>query len=157
MAVTLQELQKKGINTKYPRFKAGQTVRVYEKIKEGTKERIQIFEGLIIQIGGTGIGKTLTVRKIIGGIGVEKIFSIYSPVIDKIEITKEAKVRRGRLFFMRERRGKSARLKEKFMVAEKFEDKEVIEENKEVVEETEVVSEDLEVEKKENEVEAEKV
>jgi large subunit ribosomal protein L19 len=117
----LTKLQKTSIQKKFPRFKAGQTVKVHEKIKEGDKERVQIFQGLILKTGGQGSGKTITVRRIVGGIGVEKIFSIHSSVIANIEITKEAKVRRSKLFFMRERRGKSARLKEKFLTEKDLE------------------------------------
>lgn len=114
-SITLQTLQRESAKKSYPAFKAGQTVRIHERIREGDKERTQIFEGLIIQTKGQGAGKTITVRKIIGGIGVEKIFSIYSNVILKIDLVKEAKTRRSRIFFMRERSGKSARLKEKFL------------------------------------------
>lgn len=97
-----------------PKLKTGYTVRVHQKIKEGDKERIQIFEGLIIKMnGGTGVTGTVTVRKISEGIGVEKIFPIHSPNIVKIEVKKIAKVRRSKLYYMRDLSGKSARLKEK--------------------------------------------
>jgi len=115
MAITIQELQAKTARKGLPRFKSGQTVRVYEHIREGNKERTQVFEGLVIATGGQGSGKTITVRKIIGGIGVEKVFSISSPIIEKIELIKEAKTRRSKIYFMRQRSGKSARLKEKFL------------------------------------------
>ena len=98
---------------KVPPLKSGQTVKVFQKIIEGGKEREQAFEGLIIRIHGAGIVKTITVRKIVDGIGVERIFPIHSPNINKIEIKKEAKVRRSKLYYMRERSGKSARLVEK--------------------------------------------
>lgn len=96
-----------------PKLKTGYTVRVHQKIKEGDKERIQIFEGLVIKTNGSGIGRTLTVRKISEGVGVEKIFPIHSSNIEKIEVVKIAKVRRSKLYYMRERFGKSARLKER--------------------------------------------
>ena len=115
MTISLQELQSAGSVKGFAKIKSGQTVRIHEQIQEGQKSRIQIFEGLVIKTGGSGLGLTITVRKIIGGIGVEKLFTPNSPSIVKVEITKEAKVRRSRLFFMRERKGKSARLKEKFL------------------------------------------
>lgn len=96
-----------------PDLKAGMTVRVHQKIKEGEKERIQIFHGLIIKISsGAGVNKTFTVRNIVSGVGVEKIFPVYSPNVVKIEVKKKAKVRRAKLYYMRERSGKSARLQE---------------------------------------------
>ena len=105
-----------------PALNTGMTVRVHQKIKEGEKERIQIFEGLIIKIShGHGVDKTLTVRKVVEGIGVEKIFPIHSPNIAKIEITKKSKVRRSKLYYMRERFGKSARLKGRFLTGEEKE------------------------------------
>lgn len=96
-----------------PQFGAGDTVNVHYKIKEGNKERIQQFQGVVIQRKGSGLTETFTVRKISGGIGVERIFPIASPAIDKIEVNKHGKVRRARIFYFRERRGKSARIKER--------------------------------------------
>ncbi len=119
----LQEVQKLAIKKKVPAIRAGNTVRVHQKIKEGEKERIQIFEGLVIKLNsGHGADKTFTVRKIVQGIGVEKVFSLYSPTIVKIEIKKKAKVRRSKLYYMRERSGKSARLKEGFVTEAEMED-----------------------------------
>lgn len=113
---TLQDIQELAIKKKVPVIQPGHTVRVHQKIKEGEKERIQIFEGLVIRVhGGHGADKTFTVRKIVEGIGVEKIFPLYSPNIQKIEVKKESKVRRAKLYYMRERAGKSARLKESFI------------------------------------------
>ncbi len=118
----LQEIQEKSRKT-VPVIKSGLTVRVHQKIKEGSKERIQVFEGLVIKVNsGHGADKTFTVRKIVEGIGVEKIFPLYSPLIDKIEVKKEAKVRRAKLYYMRERFGKSARLKESFISEQKMEE-----------------------------------
>lgn len=98
---------------KVPVLKAGYTVRVHQKIKEGGKERIQIFEGLVIRVSsGAGVNQTVTVRKMVDGIGVEKIFPIFSPNIEKIEVTRIGKVRRAKLYYMRERQGKSARLRD---------------------------------------------
>jgi len=115
----IQNVGKKFIK-KVPDLKPGVTVRVHQKIKEGEKERIQIFEGLIIAISaGNGPSKTFTVRKIVEGIGVEKVFPLYSPNIAKIQVKKESSVRRAKLYYMRKRSGKSARLREKHIVEEK--------------------------------------
>ena len=98
-------------------MRTGDTVRVVQKVKEGDKTRLQTFEGLVIaQKHGHEIGGTFTVRKISAGIGVERIFPIASPFIEKIEINKVGKVRRARIFYFRDRRGKSARIQEKKQV-----------------------------------------
>jgi len=108
----IQKIQKK-FQKKVPVFKAGATVRVHQKIKEGGKERVQIFEGLVIAVNsGSGPDKTFTVRKMVGNVGVEKIFPLYSKNITKIQVTKSSDVRRSKLYYMRKRSGKSARLKE---------------------------------------------
>ena len=96
-----------------PNFGAGDTVSVHYKIKEGNKERIQIFQGVVIQRRGNGATETFTVRKMSSGVGVERIFPTSSPAIDKIVVNKEGKVRRSRIFYLRERTGKAARIKEK--------------------------------------------
>ena len=99
---------------KMPAFRAGDTINVHVKIKEGSKERIQQFQGVVIQRRGyNSNGETFTVRKISNGVGVERIFPITSPSIDKIELIKEGKVRRAKLYYMKGRQGKSARIKEK--------------------------------------------
>jgi len=96
-------------------IRPGNTVSVYQKVKEGEKERVQVFEGLVIARNhGKGINSTITVRKIISGIGVEKIFPLNSPTIDKIEVGKKEKVRRAKLYYLRGAKGKRARLKEDF-------------------------------------------
>lgn len=97
----------------YPEFKAGDTVTVYYKIKEGDKERVQQYQGVVIQRKGTGTTKSFTVRKMSNGVGVERIFPLNSLYIDKIELNKSGSVRRSRIFYIRERKGKSARIKEK--------------------------------------------
>ena len=93
-------------------FKAGDNITVYYKIKEGNKERIQFFKGDVIQKRGSGSTQTFTIRKISNGIGVERIFPINSPLIDKVELNKTGKVRRARIFYLRKRTGKKARIKE---------------------------------------------
>ena len=99
---------------KLPNFSSGDTVNVHVKIKEGNKERVQQFQGTVIQRKNPGTnGETFTVRKISGGIGVERIFPLLSPSIDKIEVLRKGKVRRARLYYLRGRQGKAARIKEK--------------------------------------------
>jgi len=97
----------------YPEFKAGDTVTVHYKITEGNKERIQLFQGVVIQRKGSGSTATFTVRKISNNVGVERIFPIASPFIDRIDVNKHGQVRRARIFYLRDRRGKSARITEK--------------------------------------------
>ncbi|MBL4594826.1 MAG: 50S ribosomal protein L19 [Flavobacteriales bacterium] len=99
-----------------PSFKAGDTITVYYKIKEGNKERIQHFQGTVLQRRNPGANETFTIRKISGGIGVERIFPLASPFIDKIEVIKHGDVNRARIFYLRERTGKSARIKEKKII-----------------------------------------
>jgi large subunit ribosomal protein L19 len=102
------------VRQKMPAFKAGDTINVHVKIKEGNKERVQQFQGVVIQRRGYGTnGETFTVRKVSNGVGVERIFPITSPSIDKIEMVKEGSVRRAKLYYMKGRQGKSARIKEK--------------------------------------------
>ena len=96
-----------------PSFSSGDTITVYYEIKEGQKTRTQFFKGVVIQIKGTGKTKTFTVRKMSGNIGVERIFPIASPFIDKIEINKHGRVRRARIFYLRNLTGKRARIQEK--------------------------------------------
>ena len=96
-----------------PAFKAGDTVSVLYKIREGNKERIQIYQGVVIQRNSTGVNETFTVRKMSNGIGVERIFPVNSPNIDKIEVNNHGKVRRAKLFYLRELTGKAARIKSK--------------------------------------------
>ncbi|MGN1350454.1 MAG: 50S ribosomal protein L19 [Anaerovoracaceae bacterium] len=96
-----------------PAFNVGDTLKVYIKIKEGNKERIQMFEGFVLKIQNGGLSQTFTVRKISSGVGVEKTFPMHSPVIEKIEVVKRGSVRRAKLNYMRERTGKAAKIKSK--------------------------------------------
>lgn len=121
MTVRIEDLRQEGKTKSTISFRVGQTVRVHKKIKEGDKERVQIFNGLVIGLrNAKSLSAAITVRKIIGGIGVEQVFPIHSPLVLKIELVKEAKVRRGKLYFMRTLRGKAARLKERFFTEEEL-------------------------------------
>ncbi len=114
-SVVMQEIINE-VNPKQelPRFEAGDTVAVHYKIKEGNKERVQVFQGVVIQKRGKGSTETFTVRKMSSGVGVERIFPANSPFIDKLEVLKRGKVRRSRIFYLRDRMGKAARIKERF-------------------------------------------
>ncbi len=110
----IREIQSEIVTkNKLPEFGAGATVTVHYKIKEGNKERIQQFQGVIIQRNGSGATETFTIRKMSGNIGVERIIPVTSPLIDKIEVNKIGKVRRAKIFYFRDRRGKAARIQEK--------------------------------------------
>ena len=108
----LQKLIAKTQRTDLPTFGPGDTVRVHVKIKEGDKERIQIFEGVIINLRRGGVRASFTVRKVSFGQGVERIFPMHSPIIQKVDVVRSAKVRRAKLYFLRELKGKAARMKE---------------------------------------------
>ena len=110
--MTAMELVEKAQLIERPRIKAGDTVRVHVRVKEGDKERIQIFEGVVINLRRGGVRSTFTVRKVSFGQGVERIFPLHSPIIDKIDVLRTAKVRRAKLYFLRELKGKAARMKE---------------------------------------------
>ncbi|MEE9611660.1 MAG: 50S ribosomal protein L19 [Desulfatiglandales bacterium] len=109
----LENIEKEQMRVDIPDFRPGDTIRVHARIKEGDKERIQIFQGFVLRKRKGKTGATFTVRKVSYGIGVERIFPLHSPNIDKIEIVSRGKVRRGRLYYMRKLRGKAARIKEK--------------------------------------------
>ena len=109
----IKTIESQQLRTDIPEFSSGDTITVYYKIKEGSKERIQHFQGVVLQRRNSGIAETFTVRKISGGVGVERIFPLHSPNIDKIEVNRRGKVRRARLFYLREKTGKQARIKEK--------------------------------------------
>lgn len=101
------------VKNEYPRFGAGDTVTVHYKIREGNKERVQQYRGVVIQRSGSKNTETFTVRKMSGNVGVERIFPVSSPFIEKIELNKHGKVRRARIFYLRDLTGKKARIKEK--------------------------------------------
>ena len=109
----IEQLEKEQMRLDMPEFKAGDTIRVHARIKEGEKERIQVFQGVVIRKRKGNTGASFTVRKVSYGIGVERIFPLHSPSIDKIEVMTRGKVRRGRIYYMRQLRGKAARIKEK--------------------------------------------
>ncbi len=109
----IKELTKDQIRTDLPELEVGSTVKVHVKVKEGNRERIQIFEGTIIKIQHGGIQKTFTVRRLSYGIGVERTFPVNSPKIAKIEVVRKGKVRRAKLYYLRDRVGKAAKVKEK--------------------------------------------
>ena len=110
---TLQEVEKEYLRTDLPEFRAGDTVRVHVKVAEGDKERIQIFQGVVIRRRGSGTRATFAVRKVSAGIGVERVFPLHSPVIGKIEVVRRGRVRRAKLYYLRGLRGKAARIEER--------------------------------------------
>jgi len=109
----IQSLEQEQIKKDIPDFKPGDTVKVSVKVIEGTRERIQVFEGVVIRRKGGGLGETFTVRRVSYGVGVERTFPINTPKIEKIEVTRRGLVRRARLYYLRKLRGKAARIKEK--------------------------------------------
>jgi large subunit ribosomal protein L19 len=108
----IQAFTSEQLKTTLPVLRIGDSVKVYNKIKEGARERIQIFEGTVIARNGGGLTETFTVRHISYGIGVEKIFPVHSPNVDKVEVTRHGKVRRAKLYYLRERVGKKSKVKE---------------------------------------------
>ena len=109
----IEILEKEQLRSDIPAFGAGDTVRVHARIVEGTRERIQVFEGVVIGRQGTGVRETFTVRRIASGVGVERLFPVHSPRIAKIEVTRRGIVRRAKLYYLRGLTGKAARIREK--------------------------------------------
>ncbi len=139
----IKSIEHEQLKDKVPVLDVGNTVRVHAKIKEGNRERIQIFEGIIIKKQGGGVNETFTVRKISYGVGVEKTFLLHSPMVEKVEVVRVGKARRAKLFYLRDRVGKSARTKEK--VGARIETKEI------------TLKENLAEEEKKEEVQAEEL
>ena len=139
----VKSIEHEQLKNKIPDLKVGNTVKVHARIKEGNKERIQVFEGTIIKVQGSGVNKTFTVRKISYGVGVEKTFLIHSPLVEKVELVRVGHARRAKLFYLRDRVGKAAKTRE--VAGARIEDKEIEIKGAEVIEEPvqeEVVSED---------------
>ena len=120
----IKSIEHEQLKNKIPDLKVGNTVKVHVRIKEGNKERIQVFEGIIIKVQGGGVNKTFTVRKMSYGVGVEKTFLVHSPLVEKVELVRVGKARRARLFYLRDRVGKSAKTKEQ--VGARIENKEIV-------------------------------
>ena len=112
----IREIEKQQLKSDIPAFRPGDTLRVHVKVIEGQRERIQVFEGVVIRRRGSGINETFIVRKISNGVGVERTFPIHSPKIDKIEVIRRGVVRRAKLYYLRNLRGKAARIKEKIFI-----------------------------------------
>ncbi|AYW49567.1 50S ribosomal protein L19 [Tetragenococcus halophilus] len=109
----IQEITKEQLRTDIPDFRPGDSVRVHVKVVEGSRERIQVFDGVVIKRRGAGISETYTVRKVSSGVGVERTFPLHTPRVDKIEVTRHGFVRRAKLYYLRNRHGKAARIPER--------------------------------------------
>ena len=109
----LQEVEKEYLRQDIPDFRAGDTLRVHVTVSEGDKQRIQVFQGVVIARRGHGTGESFSVRKISGGVGVERVFPLHSPVIDRVEVVRRGRVRRAKLYYLRSLRGKAARIDER--------------------------------------------
>ena len=120
----IKSIEHEQLKSKIPELKVGNTVRVHVRIKEGNKERIQVFEGTIIKVQGGGVNQTFTVRKTSYGVGVEKTFLVHSPLVEKVELVRVGKARRAKLYYLRDRVGKSAKTKEQ--IGARIEDKEIV-------------------------------
>ena len=136
----IKSIEHEHLKEKIPVLKVGNTVRVHQRIKEGNRERIQVFEGIIIKKQGGGVNATFTVRKIAYGVGVEKTFLIHSPLVEKVELVRVGKARRAKLYYLRDRVGKAAKTKEQ--IGARIEDKEIT--VKATIEEEPVVEEKVE-------------
>ena len=128
----VKSIEHEQLKNKIPDLKVGNTVKVHQRIKEGNKERIQVFIGTIIKVQGSGVNKTFTVRKISYGVGVEKTFLVHSPLVEKVELVRVGHARRAKLFYLRDRVGKSAKTKE--VAGARIENKEIEIKGKEIVE-----------------------
>ena len=120
----IKSIEHEQLKNKIPDLKVGNTVRVHQRIKEGNRERIQVFEGIIIKKQGGGLNATFTVRKLSYGVGVEKTFLVHSPLVEKVELVRVGKARRAKLYYLRDRVGKAAKTKE--LIGARIEDKEIV-------------------------------
>ena len=119
MSAIIRELEQEQLKQEVPQFKVGDTVRVHGKIVEGAKERIQVFEGIVIKRQNGGVRETFTVRRLSYGVGVEKTWPLHSPRVDKVEVVRRGVVRRAKLFYLRDRIGKAAKVKEEIFKRER--------------------------------------
>ena len=149
----IKSIEHEQLKNKIPELKVGDTVKVHQRIKEGNRERIQVFEGIIIKKQGGGVNSTFTVRKIAYGVGVEKTFLVHSPLVEKVEVVRVGKARRAKLYYLRDRIGKAARTKEntgarienkEITIKEEITEEPVVEESEETVEVTETTSNNTE-------------
>lgn len=113
MSKLIEAVDAASLRTDVPDFRPGDTVKVHVKVVEGNRSRVQVFTGVVIARAGAGVGETFTVRKVSFGVGVERTFPVHSPIIDKIEVDRRGDVRRAKLYYLRDRRGKAAKIKEK--------------------------------------------
>ena len=120
----IKSIEHEQLKNKIPELKVGNTVKVHVRIKEGNKERIQVFEGIIIKVQGGGLNQTFTVRKTSYGVGVEKTFLVHSPLVEKVELVRVGKARRAKLYYLRDRVGKAAKTKEQ--IGARIEDREIV-------------------------------
>ena len=142
----IKSIEHEQLKTKVPELRIGNTVRVHVRIKEGNKERIQVFEGIIIKKQGGGVNETFTVRKISYGVGVEKTFLVHSPLVEKVEVVRVGKARRAKLYYLRDRVGKASKTKE--LVGARIENREIVVKEEKTEEESvvkEVAQEPVEV------------
>ncbi len=120
----IKSIEHEQLKNKIPELKVGNTVRVHQRIKEGNRERIQVFEGIIIKKQGGGVNATFTVRRVAYGVGVEKTFLVHSPMVEKVEVVRVGKARRAKLYYLRDRIGKAAKTKED--VTARIENREIV-------------------------------
>ena len=139
----IKSIEHEQLKNKIPELRVGNTVKVHQRIKEGNRERVQVFEGIIIKKQGGGVNATFTVRKIAYGVGVEKTFLIHSPLVEKVELVRVGKARRAKLFYLRDRVGKAAKTKE--VAGARIENKEIIIKGEEAPAAEEVVEAPAEV------------
>ena len=143
----IKSIEHEQLKNKIPDLHVGDTIRVHQKIKEGNRERIQIFEGIIIKKQGGGLNATFTVRRVAYGVGVEKTFLVHSPMVEKVEVVRVGKARRAKLYYLRDRVGKSAKTKEN--LAARIQNKEITL-KEDLIEEVPVVEEVVDTVKEEN-------